>query len=135
MLGRPINFATASDIWRFITCEDLGVISGTSGMLHRTIDLTPLTQQPATSSGQLMPVSFHSSGVVLIAKVPPRRIQIPCYNLSRFGKELLSLSDELKRDEDYERAFIDFLKAHGATVQRMVRATAAPGQGVPVEDV
>lgn len=124
------------DIGRFITCEDLGVISGTSGLLSRGIDLTASMPQPPPSVPPLLLLPpFQLSGVLLIARTPPRLIQIPCFNLTRFGIELLSLSDGFQRDEAYEQDFIAFLKSNGATVQRAVTATAAGGQGVPIEDV
>lgn len=123
------------DISRFITCEDLGVLSGTSGMLQRTLDLTSAMPQPAPSVPPLLRlVQFQLSRVLLIASFPPRQVQIPSFNLTRFGIELLSLSDSFQRDEAYEQDFIAFLKSNGATVQRVV--TVGPlGQAVPIEDV
>jgi hypothetical protein len=76
------------------------------------------------------------AGAVLIAKFqPPLTVENPYFNLTRFGVELLSLSDGLKRDEAYEQDFIANLKEHGGTVQRALTGIANPGQAAPLEDV
>jgi hypothetical protein len=65
------------------------------------------------------------SGAILIVSVPPvRSLQIPCFNLTRFGAELLSLSDNLARDEKYEQEFVDFLRSSGTTVRRSIAGGA-----------
>jgi hypothetical protein len=111
-----------ADITRFITCEDLGVLAGTTGVLNR--GFSPPPQAPAHSS-----FIFQMSGAVLFVSLPAgRSLQIPCFNLTRFGQELLSLSSDLKRDSKYEQEFIDFLKNNGATVRRGI-------SGGPLEDV
>jgi hypothetical protein len=102
------------DLTPFVTCEDLGVSSGTAGNLLRNIQLN----QPPSQ------VLFKMSGVLLIASIPTNTsVQIPCSNLTRFGVELLSLSEGFERDTKYEQEFIDFIKRTGATVRRALVQT------------
>jgi len=121
-----------NDLTRFITCEDLGVLSGTAGLLSKNIGVTTQLNQPP-SQVQTAPFVFKMSGVLLIARFPTNTsVQIPCFNLTRFGVELLSLAEGFERDTKYEQEFIDFIKSTGATVQRALLQT---GQSSPLEDV
>jgi Protein of unknown function (DUF2806) len=123
---------------RFVTCEDLGVLSGTTGNIttNFTHDQTNLQLMPQPSSPLplwqcgfticnkvLLIASFSTSTSVLI---------IPCFGLTRFGRELLSLSEGFELDTKYEQEFIAFLKLNGATVQRALIET---GHSSPLEDV
>jgi Protein of unknown function (DUF2806) len=110
-----------NDLTRFITGEDLGALSGTAGGLQMGFDVTSGPSQ----------TGFLMSGVLLIVTTPDkRRLDIPCFMLTRFGKELLALSEGFDRDTKYEQEFIDFLKKTipGATVRRDI-------SGGPLEDV
>ncbi|WP_166141181.1 DUF2806 domain-containing protein [Methylosinus sp. RM1] len=94
------------DINIFIECEDNNVLSGTSGFLHTNYKI------PAAPA----PILFKMSGTFLTITSPTEReLDIPCYPLSRFGIELLSLSAAFERNIDYENDFIIFLKANGIT--------------------
>jgi hypothetical protein len=115
-----------SDLADILVCEDLGVLSGSSGMLNQSY---MLKAPPTGAPGAIFPMS----GIVLLARFPAEiQFQIPCFSLTRFGVELYQLSGGFERDEQYEQQFIDFLKAHGATVQRVITNT---GQGRQFEDV
>jgi hypothetical protein len=112
------------DIGQFITGEDLGVLSGTGGRLGKTFLPTV-----SRMSGIPLAILFPMSGAVLHVSAPVGRpLPIPCFNLTRFGQDLLSLSDDLVRDPEYEQEFIGFLKKNGATVRRCIT-------GMPLEDV
>jgi hypothetical protein len=52
----------------------------------------------------------------------PTSVSVPIsiFNLTRFGRELHSLSEGFERDTKYEQEFIAFLKLRGATVQRAI---------------
>src|SRR5271166_1884324 len=55
------------DIGRFITAEDLGVLSGTSGFLSRNFSVPA----PIAPVSLLPSLQFQLSGAILIARVPP----------------------------------------------------------------
>jgi len=119
----------ASDLSDILVCEDLGVLSGSSSMLSLNFHI-----KAVPSVGLAYPLSkpsviFKISKIILWCRFAEERMmQIPCFQLTRFGRELYSLSGEFERDEEYERQFIEFLKANGATVQRALI-------GGPFEDV
>jgi Protein of unknown function (DUF2806) len=119
------DFIYKAPMWkdggRFITGEDLGILSGTSGFMSRALEVP---------SGPIQ-LGFQMSGAILVVSIKEKqRLEIPSLKLTRFGQELLSLSDTLERDTKYEQEFIDFLKKTipGATVQRGI-------SGGPLEDV
>ena len=45
----------------------------------------------------------------------PNKVNIPCFNLTGFGKDLYDLAPSYKRQESYEQEFIAFLRSIGAT--------------------
>jgi hypothetical protein len=127
VLSYSINgdFIYKAPMWkdggRFIMCEDLGVLSGTSGFMSRAFEVP---------SGPIE-LGLQMSGAFLVVTIKEkRRLDIPSFKLTRFGQELLALSDNLERDEKYEQEFIDFLKntMPGATMRRSIT-------GKPLEDV
>jgi hypothetical protein len=59
-------------------------------------------------------------------------VVIPCFPLTRFGRELLSLSEGFELDTNYEQEFIALLKRNGATVQSALIET---GHSSLLEDV
>lgn len=123
------------DLTRFITCEDLGVLSGTAGMIHKIYDTTAFSPQP---DGKVtLPPFLLGGGVLLVARLAPRVVHIPCFNLTRFGAELLSLSASVERQMTYEQEFISYLKGCGATVQRAIGVgiTLTGLSSMPLEDV
>ena len=122
------------DITRFITCEDLGVLSGATGHITTSYIMnTQFIPQPS-SPLPLWECGFTiSNKVLLIARnSTSMSVQIPCFKLTRFGRELLSLSEGFELDTKYEQEFIAFLKLNGATVQR---ALFEKGHSSPLEDV
>jgi hypothetical protein len=120
------------DIKRFITCEDLGVLSGTTGNI--SIALSVAQENIPMPQLSLWKYFFTiSNKVVLIASIPTGvSLPIPIFNLTRFGRELLSLSEGFERDTKYGQEFIAFLKLNRATVQRALIET---GHSSPLEDV
>jgi hypothetical protein len=123
------------DFTPFVTCEDLGVLSGTAGNLSRNIQLIQPPSQVLTTPSQVLTTLFKMSGVLLIASIPTNTsVQIPCFNLTRFGVELVSLSEGFERDTKYEQEFIDFIKRTGATVRRALVQTGQSSSS-PLEDV
>jgi hypothetical protein len=120
--------SSLSDI---LLCEDIGVLTGGSGLLSQSYKLT------ASSGGvhNLLPkfVFFEMPGALLLARFNEKKeLKIPCFSLTRFGVELCRLSGSFERNEQYEQQFIDFLKANGATVQRSIRNK---GNKTPLYDV
>ncbi len=121
-----------SNLEDILVCENLGVLSGSSGMLSHnyTLKAPPAEVQLPFLQPQAM---FTLSGSLIWARFKVEtKLEIPCFLLTRFGIELYGLSEGFKRDEEYEQAFIDFLKTKGATVQRSITNT---GQGGAFQDV
>ncbi len=123
------------DIGKFITCEDLGVISGTSGMLARGFEFTNFRGAIDPKTNLAMTVPFVLAKTTIYAWMPQRSWQIPCFNLTRFGSDLLRLTSGLEHDEEYEQSFIDFLKANGGMVKKAIPIPGAPNRANNLVDV
>jgi hypothetical protein len=103
----------------FLIAENLGIFTGVSGTLYQGYDLPSF--QPQMDP---VPLDFHMTGATIRAAMPRIQFRIPCFGLTRFGVELLAMTDDLKRNEEYERDFISFLKESGGSTQRAISGHA-----------
>ena len=121
MLGNVISLASPfiykspmwGDISQFIHCEDLGIISSVSGNIN-----TQLNISEAPPHFKLIDVKIIFSGVEMIMTVPRKNLSIPSINVTRFGRELITISEGLKVNEQYLGDFIDYLKIQGGAVKK-----------------
>ncbi|PNG27015.1 DUF2806 domain-containing protein [Methylocella silvestris] len=101
-----------TDLREFITCDHLGVLSGSTSSLEFNADLSQGIGNLLTLSKSTLRITSSISTIV----------PIPCFFLTRFGRELYSFSDDLECDQIYEHSLIAFLKARGLHVQRVMRS-------------
>lgn len=108
------------DLGRFITLEHLGVLFGVAGTL------TVRLRAPKPHRTAITMIT-----ATLLAKTAYDAdfdVSIPCFQLTRFGRELLSLSEDFERNIQYESQFIDLLKSMGAIVWRVPIVNIPPSQ-------
>lgn len=90
------------DVREALEGEYLGIIKGGEGLLSKTINVDRVTD--FSVGGEIIRIEFDA----------PKSISMPAFPLTRFGRELLSLSDTYEAPEIYVAAVLKCLAQNGA---------------------
>ena len=105
------KFPAGQYIDKYLQCESLGILIGTSGRITEDFKCDGVLVFWTSKTKIVANFDFNSIASNQI-------IQIDSFPLTRFGKELRTLSSDLTCDPDYESQFVEFLERKGAKVQR-----------------